>query len=387
MKKFLFLFAACLTTVAALAQQDVKIEFFTPSIVHIVKGQPTKSLVITAKPEQVEVIHQGNTWKSSELIVKYDPAMMSFTFFTAKGRVLLREQGWSTLVFSLTDRSAIFQTDDVWNKRSNNDRVLYEYTQYQRYGYLEFVNFTAFSKAKWAGVYGDSFDSSKEYTDDRNVIQKVGDDYLKNQTVQEFIQYYESRGYTIVRLDPIRYSTGAKQLKPGGTGYLLATKEKLIIVRLWDYIKGFFTFETKRDVDDPELTDRYIRFEKDPYSGLFAIVGSGTTHKYLLYFDGKFPFIHQNWIHMNLGVSFTRYRGQEISSVITDSQGDLKTTRQQYPNQIGTDQWADTAIDFHTLTYNTGELTENEKQLFPDKYTNARYRRDGLSMIGTSFLI
>ena len=73
------------------------------------------------------------------------------------------------LVFSLTDRSAIFQTDDVWNKRSNNDRVLYEYTQYQRYGYLEFVNFTAFSKAKWAGVYGDSFDSSKEYTDDRNV--------------------------------------------------------------------------------------------------------------------------------------------------------------------------------------------------------------------------
>ncbi|MBQ3728538.1 MAG: ABC transporter permease [Spirochaetales bacterium] len=291
------------------------------------------------------------------------------------------------LVFSLTDRSAIFQTDDVWNKRSNNDRVLYEYTQYQRYGYLEFVNFTAFSKAKWAGVYGDSFDSSKEYTDDRNVIQKVGDDYLKNQTVQEFIQYYESRGYTIVRLDPIRYSTGAKQLKPGGTGYLLATKEKLIIVRLWDYIKGFFTFETKRDVDDPELTDRYIRFEKDPYSGLFAIVGSGTTHKYLLYFDGKFPFIHQNWIHMNLGVSFTRYRGQEISSVITDSQGDLKTTRQQYPNQIGTDQWADTAIDFHTLTYNTGELTENEKQLFPDKYTNATYRRDGLSMIGTSFVI
>ncbi|MBQ3830551.1 MAG: ABC transporter permease [Spirochaetales bacterium] len=291
------------------------------------------------------------------------------------------------LVFSLTDRSAIFQTDDVWNKRSNNDRVLYEYTQYQRYGYLEFVNFTAFSKAKWVERYGDAFDTSDEYNEDKNVIQKVGDDYLKNQTVQEFIQYYESRGYTIVRLDPIRYSTGAKQLKPGGTGYLLATKEKLIIVRLWDYIKGFFTFETKRDVDDPELTDRYIRFEKDPYSGLFAIVGSGTTHKYLLYFDGKFPFIHQNWIHMNLGVSFTRYRGQEISSVITDSQGDLKTTRQQYPNQIGTDQWADTAIDFHTLTYNTGELTENEKQLFPDKYTNATYRRDGLSMIGTSFVI
>ena len=103
MKRYLFLFAACLTTVAALAQPDVKIEFFTPSIVHIVKGQPTKSLVITAKPEQVEVIHQGNTWKTSELIVKYDPDMMSFTFCTAKGRVLLREQGWSTIRQNLED--------------------------------------------------------------------------------------------------------------------------------------------------------------------------------------------------------------------------------------------------------------------------------------------
>ena len=291
------------------------------------------------------------------------------------------------LVYSLTDRSAIFQTDDVWNKRSNNDRVLYEYTQYQKYGYLEFVNFTSFSKNKWVEKYGDAFDTSREYQEDRDVIQVVGDAYLSNQTVQEFISYYEGKGYTIVRLDPIRYSTGAKQLKPGGTGYLLATKEKLIILRLLDYIKGFFSVETKNDVADPELTDRYIRFEKDPYSGLFAIVGSGTTHKYLLYFDSKFPFIHQNWIHMNLGVSFTRYRGQEISSVITDSQGDLKTKRQQYPAQIGSDIWVDTAMDFHTVTYNTGELTEAEKIQFNDKYTNATYMRDGLSMIGNSFVM
>ena len=291
------------------------------------------------------------------------------------------------LVYSLTDRSVIFQTDDVWNKRSNNDRVLYEYTQYQKYGYLEFVNFGTYSKNKWVEVYGDAFDTSAEYQEDKNVIQVVGDAYLQNQTVQEFIQYYTSKGYSIVRLDPIRYSTGAKQLKPGGTGYLLAVKEKMIILRLLDYIKGFLTFETTKDVDDPELTDRYVRFEKDPYSGLFAIVGSGTTHKYLLYFDSRFPFIHQNWIHMNLGVSFTRYRGQEISSVITDSQGDLKTTRQQYPAQIGTDIWVETAADFHTLTYNMGELTEAEKTQFNDKYTNATYRRDGFSMIGTSFII
>ena len=292
------------------------------------------------------------------------------------------------LVYSLTDRSAIFQTDDVWNKKSNNDRVIYEYTQYQKYGYLVFETFTNYSKNKWMEVYGNAYDTSAEFNEDKDAIQTTWDlETLKanNATVREFVEYYESHGYTIVRLETKKYSNGRTQ--PGGTGYLIATKEKLIIARLWEYVSHILTFETKKDVKDEELTDRYIRFEKDPYSGLFAIVGSGTTHKYLLYFDGKFPFIHQNWIHLNIGVSFTRYRGQEISSVITDSQGELKTTRQQYPAQLGTDVWVETAFDFHTLTYNTGELTDNEKELFNDKYTNATYSRTGLSMLGNSFII
>ena len=289
------------------------------------------------------------------------------------------------MVYSLIDRSVVFQTDDVWNKRSNNDRVIYEYTQYQKYGYIDYVNFNNFSKQKWVDIYGDAYDGSDEYKEDKASIQKSGDAYLENETVREFINYYESKGYTIVRLNPIKYSTG--RTKPGGNGYLLATKEKLKILRLFDYVKNFLTVETTGDVKDAALTDRYIRFEKDPYSGLFAIVGSGTTHKYLLYFDSRFPWIHQNWIHMNLGVSYTRFRGQEISGVITEPAGDLKTARQQFPAQIGSDKWTDTAADFHSLTYNTSELTENEKTLFNDKYTNFSYRRSGLSMLENSFVI
>ena len=289
------------------------------------------------------------------------------------------------LVYSLTNRSVIFQTDDVWNKRSNNDRTLYEYTQYQKYGYLEFVNFTSYSKQVFTELYGESYDTSKDYTDAKNVIQKTGDTYLSNETVQDFIKTYEADCYNIIRLEPMKYSTG--MTKPGGTGYLLAVKERSMVARLWDYIKQLFTVETTKDVEDPNLTDRYIRFEKDPYSGLFAVVGSGTTHKYLIYFDSRFPFIHQNWIHLNLGISFTRYRGQEISSVITEPAGDLKTTKQQYPAQIGTDVWVDTAADFHTLMYNSSELTEAEKSQFNDKYTVATYKRSGLSMLENSFVI
>ena len=89
---FAWLMAMSLGSVKA---QDVKVEFFTPSIVHVVKDEPTKTLVITAKPEPVPVTHTGNTWKSSELTVKLEPETQTLVFMTNKGKVLLREKGIS----------------------------------------------------------------------------------------------------------------------------------------------------------------------------------------------------------------------------------------------------------------------------------------------------
>ena len=89
---FAWLMAMSLGSVKA---QDVKVEFFTPSIVHVVKDEPTKTLVITAKPENVAVTHTGNTWKSSELTVKLEPETQTLVFMTNKGKVLLREKGIS----------------------------------------------------------------------------------------------------------------------------------------------------------------------------------------------------------------------------------------------------------------------------------------------------
>jgi oligopeptide transport system permease protein len=140
-------------------------------------------------------------------------------------------------------------------------------------------------------------------------------------------------------------------------------------------------------VTDANLTERYIRWEKDPYSGFYALVGSGTTHKYLLYFDGRFPFIHQNFIHMNLGTSYTRYRGQEITDVINRPTGDQLKARLQYPAQVGTDTYIDSAIDFHTLSYNPNPRTRTEETQFPDQYTTYSYRYSGLSMLENSFVI
>ena len=131
MKKcFSVLLALALGLLQANAQGEVKIEFMTPSIVHIVKGEPTKTLVVTAKPEQVAVTHKGNVWSSSELTVKQDPKTKSLTFLTAKGKVLLREDGWSLIrrnmdewevkqTFILDKGEAIYGLGTIQNGKMN----------------------------------------------------------------------------------------------------------------------------------------------------------------------------------------------------------------------------------------------------------------------------
>ena len=288
------------------------------------------------------------------------------------------------LVYTGIPRNVIFQSDDVWNKRSGNERTMYEYSQFQKYGYLDFVNYTSFLQSKYYAIYGDSYTSQKDYIADKNAI-KDSAAFQNNESVQEFAQKYSAEGYKVKYLAPITYKSG--KVKPGGDAYLLAEHERSVFLRLLSYLRNFITVETTKDVQDPTLTDRYVRVEKDPYSGLFAIVGSGTHHKYLLYFDGRFPFIHQNWIHLNLGTSYTTYRGQEITDVMNNPTGELKTVRTQYPNQIGTDEYVETAINFHSLRYNTGVVSEADKKLFPDKYTVISYNRDGLSILETSFVL
>ena len=287
------------------------------------------------------------------------------------------------LVFTVIHRDVIFQMDDTWNKKSSNDRSIYEYTMYSKYGYLDYVDYTAFLKNKYEPVYGSEYTKNADFKADKDAVQDEGT-YLENASVQEFIEMYEGKGYKITYLTPVRSKSG--KVKSGGNGYLLAVHERSVLTRLWNYATHIITVETTRDVTDPELTERYIRVEKDPYSGFYALVGSGTTHKYLLYFNGRFPFIHQNILHLNLGTSYTKYRGQEITDVINRPTGDQKKVTTQYPAQIGTDQYVDTAIDFHTLTYNYNPRTKTEMTQFPDQYTSYTYRYSGLSMLENSFV-
>ena len=121
MKKTLFVLGALLTTTVSWAQ-DVKIEFFTPSIVHVVKGQPTKTLVVTAKPMDKGWSASNGQWKSKELTVKQD-AQGNLTFLTAKGTVLLQEKNCdikeARQTFTLDKDEAIYGLGTIQNGKMN----------------------------------------------------------------------------------------------------------------------------------------------------------------------------------------------------------------------------------------------------------------------------
>ena len=123
-------FAAVLCLMAAAAvngafaqgKTDVTVEFFSPTIVHVVKGTPTKTLVVTAKPNDAGWQKGKGVWQSGKLTVKQD-AQGRLTFLTAKGKVLLREKDCDVAearqTFTLDKDEAIYGLGTIQNGRMN----------------------------------------------------------------------------------------------------------------------------------------------------------------------------------------------------------------------------------------------------------------------------
>ena len=68
----------------------------------------------------------------------------------------------------------------------------------------------------------------------------------------------------------------------------------LFFERVFKFYANLLDIDHTNKIQDPENPnlERYLRFENDPAIG-WSLVGSGTKHKYLLYFNSQFPFVHQ----------------------------------------------------------------------------------------------
>ena len=106
----------------------VQVEFYTPSIVRVLKTPvgtelQKKSLVVIAQPEDLQLSSTSNSVSSKELTVKVEPKTGALTFLSAKGKVLLREKDCETSkarqTFTLDKDEAIYGLGTIQNGKMN----------------------------------------------------------------------------------------------------------------------------------------------------------------------------------------------------------------------------------------------------------------------------
>lgn len=288
------------------------------------------------------------------------------------------------LVYTTMDRDLVFSTDGTYTKLSGNDKEAYKYQQWERYGYLDYVPYSDYLLE-----LGLDAESRKAADFGRTPAQ---DSATAKEYVQSFTQYYESRGYTVKRLN---YSKAK-----GNTKKLFAYKDINVFVRFWNFLKSIVTVDNIHNASGIADEDRNLSFTwYDPAYYTYdesgnvtakkfspAIMGNGTTHKYLLYFDNKFPFVHQNLISVSLGTSYAVNRGSDVWDTMTKTQGAYVYSEVAYPTGH-TEQSAD---DLHSATYVAGSLEsggEFVQSRYTDDYTNVGTNKGGLSRMGYSFTI
>ena len=290
------------------------------------------------------------------------------------------------LIYTCMDRELIFFADPLYSKQQNNSKEVYKQQKFEEYGYIDYVSYTDYLKQLLAAGEIDEAtltEASKYgYTADK-------DSELVANYVAKFKEHYEAQGYQFKRLDVVlKY----KSNKPaaGGEPQIYAYKDVALTDRLVKFFTGLVSVDNIHNVKD-DVGERGLTFTwYDPaYGGEQfspAIIGNGTTHKYLFYCNDQFPFIHQNLVNINLGKSYNIRKGVDVFQILNQTQGSFATSTVTYPTGLV----EESADDLHSATYVSGSLENGTiviKDRFVDNYTNVETNKSGLSKTGYSFTI
>ena len=288
------------------------------------------------------------------------------------------------MIYTMLDRNLVFAGDTKYSHTSNNARVAYKYSKWEDYGYLDYVTYS-----DWLNELVSSGELTEE---ERSAVvgfgrTKAQDSEQVSEYVKKFTKYYKSQGYTVVRKDAVMMNK--KKYADGGQQQLFAYKDVPLASRMGKYFANLITIDDINNVEDI-VGERGLTFTlHDPVYGgekfSPAIIGNGTTHKYLLYFDSKFPFVHQNIVTINLGTSYTVNQGVDVFSTMTSHQGSYIKSTVTYPTGLV----EESADNLHTATYMQGSRESSllYADRYEDDYTNVATYKTGKSKVGYSFVI
>ncbi|MBR0417149.1 MAG: ABC transporter permease [Firmicutes bacterium] len=260
-----------------------------------------------------------------------------------------------TMVYTMVPRDNIFFEDSTYRKLAgkSDDKTDYVYTTWEKLGYLDYVTINDYALTLYeAGspeIQAAVLPGSSESKDFRAI--------------------YEAQDYTVTAF--------------GASGRLYAYKDYPIAKRVTTWVSNLVKIDTPLSVQDPGNPNlkRGYSFGRTPSGGL-ALIGSGTTYKYQLYTDSRFPFIHQNIIKLNFGTSYPTYQGLDVITVLFQTQG----TEVKRMVTFETGVKGESGIIFGSLKYKP-ILDRMDEQKFVDHYATYQTKKDQPSMIGTSFIM
>lgn len=262
-----------------------------------------------------------------------------------------------TIIYTMVPRKLIFKQDTNYNKIATtaDKRDNYENTVYERMGYIEYYDTKELQEQASKmdpSVTVEANDANKAIYE--KFIQQIGNGWQLGE-FSESKQFY-------------------------------ATREIPIFERVFKFYSNLIQIDHTNAVQDPENPnlERYLRFENDPAIG-WSLVGSGTKHKYLLYFNSQFPFIHQNFVTLNLGDSYPTYANSPVLQVISQGQGQTKTAQVKFPTGTKT-----SSVNIYSRTYKSPSQADSREVANygqDDPYTATESNYQYPSMIASSAVV
>ena len=95
------------------------------------------------------------------------------------------------LIFMFTDREKIFNGDGIYTKMTNNEREIYKYSQWEKYGYLDYVQYTDYLMEL---TKTGEIDEATRAEAAKIARKAEGDSEIVKEYAEKFRQHYKSLG-------------------------------------------------------------------------------------------------------------------------------------------------------------------------------------------------
>ena len=254
------------------------------------------------------------------------------------------------MIYTMIPSEKIFDNDAGAKKMKGDQLTTYKMRKLEELGYHDFASLTEMCTA----TFGE------------NAQACIDGDEAK---VAEVTDAYTADGYEI------------RQLKSGEPFAVHTYTWYELIGRFYSKLLVIDSKNAVQDPENPDLERKYY-WGKNPNNGSPALLCSGCTFKYQMYFDGSFPFVHQNKFHLDFGTSFPTNSGIPTMQVITEGQGSTKKIHQTF--ETGLEE--DSALIQTSCQYKI-QVDHLDAKRFTDKYANCRSYHESPSMVNTSYML